>query len=139
MKQFRGVMPLMIFLILGIMALAPYAGGQDADNQDPDNQVPEEGILRLHLLWTNDMHGHIAPEGAKFMNPAFPPPLGGGASAANYIKEVRAKAAAAGEEVLLVDVGDMFQGTPIGNKTKGAAVIDYFNRSEEHTSDLQSR
>ena len=29
--------------------------------------------------------------------------------------------------MLLVDVGDMFQGTPIGNKTKGKAVIDYFN------------
>ncbi len=122
MKQLRGVMPLMIFLILGVMALAPYAGGREADNQDS-----EEGILRLHLMWTNDVHGHIAPEGAKFMNPDFPPPLGGGASAANYIKEVRAKAAAAGEEVLLVDVGDMFQGTPIGNKTQGEAVIKYFN------------
>jgi 2',3'-cyclic-nucleotide 2'-phosphodiesterase (5'-nucleotidase family) len=86
-----------------------------------------DGLLRVHLMWTNDMHGHIAPEMAKFMNPEHPPPLGGGASAARYIKEVRAKAAAAGEEVLLMDVGDMFQGTPIGNKTKGTAVIEYYN------------
>ncbi|MBM4130235.1 bifunctional metallophosphatase/5'-nucleotidase [bacterium] len=87
----------------------------------------DDGLLRIHLLWTNDIHGHIAPEPAKFMNPDFPPPLGGGASAATYINEVTARAAAAGEEVLLVDVGDMFQGTPIGNKTRGTAVIEYMN------------
>ncbi len=87
----------------------------------------DDGLMRVHLLWTNDVHGHIGPEAAKFMNPDFPPPLGGGASAAAYIKEVRARAEADGEQVLLVDVGDMFQGTPIGNKTKGMAVIEYFN------------
>ena len=83
--------------------------------------------LRLHLLWTNDIHGHILPEPARFMNPEFPPPLGGAPSAATYIKRVRAEAEEAGEPVLLVDVGDVFQGTPIGNKTEGRAVIDYFN------------
>jgi 5'-nucleotidase/UDP-sugar diphosphatase len=89
--------------------------------------APDQGVARLHLLWTNDIHGHIAPEGARCMNPTFPPPLGGGASAARYIKQVREGAAARGEDVLLVDVGDMFQGTPVGNKTEGEAVIDYFN------------
>ncbi|MFO7609242.1 MAG: bifunctional UDP-sugar hydrolase/5'-nucleotidase [Candidatus Krumholzibacteriia bacterium] len=90
-------------------------------------QPADDGVLRLHLMWYNDLHGHIAPEPARFMNPEFPPPLGGGASAAAYIKEVRAKAAAAGEEVLLVDVGDFFQGTPIGTKTQGDAVMDFYN------------
>jgi 5'-nucleotidase / UDP-sugar diphosphatase len=89
--------------------------------------APPSDVVRIHLLWTNDVHGHIAPEPARFMNPAFPPPLGGAASAATYIRRVRAEAAAAGEPVLLVDVGDMFQGTPIGNSTEGAAVIEYFN------------
>ncbi len=96
-------------------------GGASALRAETDD------LIRLHLLWTNDLHGHIAPEGARFMNPNFPPPLGGAASAAHYIKEVRAAAAARGEDVLLVDVGDMFQGTPIGSKTAGEAVIDYFN------------
>ena len=89
--------------------------------------VPAAEPVRLHLLWTNDVHGHIAPEPAKFMNPDFPPPLGGGASAARYIGEVTAEAKAAGDLVLLMDVGDMFQGTPIGNKTRGSAVIEYMN------------
>jgi 2',3'-cyclic-nucleotide 2'-phosphodiesterase (5'-nucleotidase family) len=107
---------LRLLALAGCLAAVVPAGGSTDD-----------GLLRVHLLFTNDMHGHIAPEPASFMDPNFPPPLGGGASAARYIKEVTARAEAAGEEVLLVDVGDMFQGTPIGNKTKGAAVIEYYN------------
>ena len=84
--------------------------------------------VRLHLIWTNDVHGHIAPEQARFMNPNFPPPLGGGASLANYVNQVRAQAEAAGEQILMVDVGDFFQGTPVGAKTKGDAVVAYFNQ-----------
>lgn len=91
------------------------------------SEAADSGLMRLHLLWTNDLHGHIAPEPARFMNPAFPPPLGGAASAARYIKQVRAQADRDGEYTLLVDVGDMFQGTPIGNASEGTAVIDYFN------------
>ena len=71
-------------------------------------------------------NGHFQ-SGNQVAHPEFPPPLGGAASAARYIRRVRDEAAAAGESVLLVDVGDMFQGTPIGNKTEGRAVIDYFN------------
>jgi 5'-nucleotidase / UDP-sugar diphosphatase len=83
--------------------------------------------VRLHLIWTNDIHGHIAPEEARFMNPNFPPPLGGGASLANYVAQVRAEAERNGESILMVDVGDFFQGTPVGTKTKGDAVVEYFN------------
>ncbi|MDY0108587.1 MAG: bifunctional UDP-sugar hydrolase/5'-nucleotidase [Candidatus Krumholzibacteria bacterium] len=114
----RRALPL-VWLAFAAAALAAGAAAQ----QD----AAGDGLLRIHLMWTNDVHGHIAPESARFMNPEFPPPLGGAASAAAYIKRVRERAAAAGEAVLLVDVGDMFQGTPIGNKTQGRAVIDYFN------------
>ena len=87
----------------------------------------DDGLVRLHLIWTNDVHGHVAPEPARFMNPEFPPPLGGGASLLNYVKQVRAEAAANGERVLLVDAGDVFQGAPVGSKTKGDAVVEFFN------------
>jgi len=109
-------------LAAGALALAIALGGGAVPAD-----ASADGVLRVHLLWTNDLHGHIGPEGARFMNPNFPPPLGGAASAAAYIKRVRETAAAAGEEVLLVDVGDMFQGTPVGTKTQGTAVIEYFN------------
>ena len=38
-----------------------------------------------------------------------------------------AQAEAAGEEVLLMDVDDIFQDTPIGNNTQGEAVVKYYN------------
>jgi 5'-nucleotidase / UDP-sugar diphosphatase len=104
----------MVILLAGVWS--PPAGSAD-----------DEGVMRIHLMWTNDVHGHIAPEEARFMNPEFPPPLGGGASMARYVKGVREQAAAAGEQVILFDVGDFFQGTPVGTKTKGDAVIEFFN------------
>ncbi len=106
-----------LLLLAGVLLAL---GAAPAEKQD-------DGMIRLHVLWTNDVHGHIAPEPARFMNPAFPPPLGGGPSAARYIKNVRRQAEEAGEPVLLMDVGDMFQGTPIGSMTNGTAVIEYFN------------
>jgi len=108
---------LVVILTVFLVALAPWVN-LHAGTSD---------VIRLHLMWTNDLHGHIAPEGAYFLNPNFPPPLGGGASAARYIKQVRSSAAEKGEPVLLLDVGDMFQGTPIGTKSEGEAVIAYFN------------
>ncbi|HQB98271.1 MAG TPA: multifunctional 2',3'-cyclic-nucleotide 2'-phosphodiesterase/5'-nucleotidase/3'-nucleotidase, partial [Candidatus Cloacimonadota bacterium] len=45
--------------------------------------------LRLDIMWSNDVHGGIDRAQATFMNPEFPPQLGGGASAATLIKHVR--------------------------------------------------
>ena len=84
-------------------------------------------VIRLHLVWTNDVHGHVAPEGATFMNPDFPPPLGGGASAAKYVGQLRAQAASRGEGVLLVDAGDTWQGAPVGTLTQGLVMEEYFD------------
>jgi len=86
--------------------------------------------VRLHLIWTNDVHGHVAPEPARFMNPNFPPPLGGGASMAAYINGIREEAAAAGDDVLLLDAGDFFQGAPVGSKTRGDAMVDFYDALE---------
>jgi len=83
---------------------------------------------RIHLVWTNDIHGHVAPEGASFMNPAFPPPLGGAASAAAYIDKLREFAATQNNEaVVLVDAGDTWQGAPIGTLTEGLVMEEYFD------------
>ncbi len=64
------------------------------------------------------------------MNPEFPPGIGGAGSAAAYIKRVRAAAAAAGEGVLLLDGGDIFQGTRLGERNQGAAIIEWMNAIE---------
>lgn len=82
---------------------------------------------RIDIIYTSDIHGHIDQQAATFMNPQFPPMLGGGASAATYIKHVRAEAEAAGRGFLLLDSGDLFQGTPIGVHFEGKAVIEWMN------------
>ncbi len=92
--------------------------------------VPAEGarIVRLTVVHTNDIHGGIDPTDATYMSREFPPRLGGGASMSTLLGRVRAKAAAQGEHFLLVDSGDIFQGTPIGTLTQGRAVVDFMNR-----------
>jgi len=61
------------------------------------------------------------------MNPNFPPMLGGGGSAATYIKQVRKNSDGKERDNLLIDAGDFFQGHPVGTMTKGNAVITYMN------------
>lgn len=73
------------------------------------------------------MHGYLGKKEAGFMNPEFPPALGGAPSAAAYIKRVRAAAEEAGEGVLLLDSGDIFQGTRLGEQTQGGAIIEWMN------------
>ena len=83
---------------------------------------------RLYIFYTNDIHGGITEEEADFLNPEFPPLLGGGAAAANIIFSYRKKTRGTDDIVLVLDAGDIFQGTPIGTKTKGKAIIDYMNQ-----------
>jgi len=83
--------------------------------------------IRLHLVWTNDVHGHVAPEKATFMNPNFPPPLGGGASAAAYVERLRGQIAGdPSQAIVLVDAGDTWSGAPVGSITQGKVMEEYF-------------
>ena len=79
--------------------------------------------LRLTVFFTNDIHGGIVPQKAEFLNPEFPPALGGGASAAAIIQQVRHQ----GRPVLLIDAGDIFQGTLVGTLSKGQTVVQFMN------------
>lgn len=85
------------------------------------------GDLRLDIVFSNDVHGGIDRTAATFINPEFPPMLGGGGVAASLIKHVRSLGDAKKRDNLLLDAGDFFQGHPIGTVTKGKAVIDYMN------------
>ncbi len=82
--------------------------------------------LRLDIMFTNDVHGGIDRSKATFMNPEFPPQLGGGASAATLIKHVRSLASKTRDHMLF-DAGDFFQGRPVGTVTNGVAVVEYMN------------
>lgn len=109
--------------VLALLALwLGLAGPAAAATPPTDTSIP------LEVLFTSDIHGHIDRGAATFLNPEFPPPLGGGASAATYIARVRAEAGRDGRRVLLFDCGDLFQGTPLGAHTGGAAIIEWMGR-----------
>lgn len=103
-----------IFLLI-IFAGSLLFGGENEDQ------------LRLTVFFTNDVHGGITEQKAEFLNPEFPPILGGGASSAALIKMVRKQAAREGFGVLTIDAGDIFQGTLVGTLSKGKAVVQYMN------------
>ncbi|MCK9165515.1 MAG: bifunctional metallophosphatase/5'-nucleotidase, partial [Candidatus Cloacimonas sp.] len=83
--------------------------------------------LRLDLIFSNDVHGGIDRSEATFMNPDFPPLLGGGGSAATLIKHIRSLADNERRDNLLLDAGDIFQGRPVGTVTNGKAVVEFMN------------
>ncbi|MDH3591865.1 MAG: bifunctional metallophosphatase/5'-nucleotidase [Planctomycetota bacterium] len=84
--------------------------------------------VRLILLHTNDVHGQLRP---------LPPsprrgflrtkPAGGFAHLATMVRNIRKTAKASGAFTLLLDGGDIYQGTPIGNESRGKAVVDAMN------------
>jgi 2',3'-cyclic-nucleotide 2'-phosphodiesterase (5'-nucleotidase family) len=81
----------------------------------------------LVVMHSNDVHGGIDSSEATFMNPEFPPQLGGGASGARFIHFMRKYCKDSGKGFLLLDTGDIFQGTLVGTKSKGEAVMRFMN------------
>lgn len=109
---------LIVFFLLGIFGLSPC-------QVNPD--FPDDEYFKLVVIFTNDIHGGIGRTEATFINPGFPPWIEGGAAAGRYIFKVREKARKNGWGFLLLDAGDIYQGTPVGTLTKGKAVVDYMN------------
>ncbi len=76
----------------------------------PNELLANVDLIKLTILHTNDMHSHIQP----FTN-GRNKGLGGMAQRAALIKKIRAE----NEHVLLLDAGDIFQGTPYFNMYGG--------------------
>ncbi len=80
----------------------------------------QRGDVKVTILHTNDVHSHIEPfpkDHSKYPN------QGGFARRSALIKQVRANE----EHVLLLDSGDIFQGTPYFNFYKGELDIKLMN------------
>ncbi|MGI9237008.1 MAG: bifunctional metallophosphatase/5'-nucleotidase [Woeseiaceae bacterium] len=71
----------------------------------------------LSLIGTNDVHGQLLPNGDR----------GGLVAISAYVNALRAARAEDGGAVLVIDAGDMWQGTLESNLVEGAAVVDAFN------------
>jgi len=84
--------------------------------------------VRVIVVHTNDLHGQLEP---------LPPspvrgvlrnrPAGGFAHLASMVRAARREAADSGARFLLLDAGDIFQGTPVGNETRGDSVVAVMN------------
>lgn len=78
----------------------------------PLNALAEKEEMHISILHTNDVHSRLEPfamDGSKYAG------LGGIAARSELIKEIRSEVA----HVLLLDAGDIFQGTPYFNLYKG--------------------
>lgn len=80
------------------------------------------GTLFLRIIATNDFHGALEPR-----PDASGVRRGGAAYVAAAIDRQR-KDCAPRCETLLLDGGDMFQGTPASNLSFGRPVVDYYNK-----------
>ena len=101
---------------LGAGALA----GQSAETlaEKPD------GRLHLVVLHTNDVHGQVLPRPATWLRDAEPGTNSGGLPRlAACIERVREEARREGFELLVVDAGDWFQGTPEGGLDRGRGLL----------------
>ena len=82
----------------------------------PTSVIPEPDPLIISVLGTNDVHGELIPQ----------PDRGGITTFSGYVAAVRDARADDGA-VLLVDAGDMWQGTLESNLSEGAAVVEAYN------------
>ncbi len=96
-------------MILGIAAAPSRASAEPSDR------------VELSIVGTNDQHGYLeVPNGH-----------GGAAVLGGYLKALRAKRPG---RVLLLDGGDLFQGTLVSNTAEGAPVIRAMNALGYHAS-----
>lgn len=90
---------------------APPRHGHGAGGAARTPPRPRPGAVTLSIVGTNDLHGALERL----------PLLGG------YVANLRAARAADGGAVLLIDAGDMFQGTLESNLGEGADVVRAYN------------
>ena len=85
------------------------------------NVVAQQSRFSLRILHTNDHHAHLEP--VKFGDRL----LGGIARRRTLIDQIRAESKTNQEPLLLLDAGDIFQGTLYFNQYLGQADLDFYN------------
>ncbi len=101
----------------GFAILIALAAVACADTGPRPTVVPASSTITISIVGTNDLHGGILQRGDR----------GGLALLGGYVANVRAARARDGGAVLLIDAGDMFQGTLESNLNEGASVITAYN------------
>ncbi len=99
----RTLLTIIAFLLL-LIACSPTS----------DNTADE---VLISVIGTNDVHGQLLPKGDR----------GGLTTISGYVNALRAARAEDGGAVLLIDAGDMWQGTLESNLSEGASMVDAYN------------
>jgi 2',3'-cyclic-nucleotide 2'-phosphodiesterase/3'-nucleotidase len=79
----------------------------------------DSDTVRISILHTTDLHGHILPTSDYNGNPD----CGGIARCVTQIRRWQQQ----NPNSILIDIGDVYQGTDIGLRSKGKLMIDLFN------------
>jgi 2',3'-cyclic-nucleotide 2'-phosphodiesterase / 3'-nucleotidase / 5'-nucleotidase len=116
-------------------ALREQTGREVRAAVEPGAHVPGEmdhftPRKRLRVLTLNDFHGRLEP-----MTPTWAGgrPVGGAAALATYFKLERE---GFGGPTILLHGGDVMQGTPLSNLTRGRVTIDFYNTVGWHAGAL---
>ena len=101
-----------------LVALAMAAACSSCSTGPGSTQAQVAGQpVTISIVGTNDLHGGILPSDGR----------GGLALLAGYVKNLRDARSRDGGGVLLIDAGDMWQGTLESNLTEGASVVSAYN------------
>lgn len=98
---------------------APPPAAKPAWVEEPD----ADGLVKITIVGTNDLHGWIEPH-ERAGKDRGSPVLGGSDVFAGYLKILREKRPGG---IVLLDGGDIFQGTLVANMTEGESVIRTYN------------
>jgi 5'-nucleotidase len=100
---------LAIAVLLAAIAIVTFASRAAAPSGSAD--------VLLSIVGTNDLHGAVVADSGR----------GGLALLGGYVANLRAARSRDGGAVLLIDAGDMWQGTLESNLSEGAAVVEAYN------------
>lgn len=81
------------------------------------NTRPADADLVISVVSTNDVHGELLPATGR----------GGLATISGYVDALRRANQASDESVLLIDAGDMWQGTLESNLSEGRTMVEAYN------------
>jgi 2',3'-cyclic-nucleotide 2'-phosphodiesterase (5'-nucleotidase family) len=108
-------MPRVLVTFLTVFVAACASGARPPSTAAPP--TPSARTITLSIIGTNDLHGGVLQREDR----------GGLALLGGYVSNLRAARARDGGAVLLIDGGDMFQGTLESNLTEGSAVVAAYN------------
>src|ERR1700741_2931486 len=109
-----------LIALLVLWGTAPHIAAQrplDRRGIAPSGVEGRSPTLTISVVATTDLHGGVLPRGER----------GGLALLGGYVQNIRAARMRDGGGTLLVDSGDMFQGTLESNLNEGAAVVRAYN------------